>query len=356
MRSASVVALSCLFGVVLSQQPLNCNILDPACRARYRQNTGSSRPNPTANARCDYKDIWLIPGKADDSCTRPGAKRVLEIDTSTVVIKPDVVKLPGCFTVEINNVHVLDNPEALGNSFFGKAEYQWWNLKEFSDLKCQNASNDGCGGYGNNCYYCDVCESLTELESKGMRGEAAKLASQFKGINCPQRPGFYSFRKEFCFNDWSAFDEDGDCKFDFFQSSEKLRDYKSALASLQQIGFGTVVAKFKLAYNATGNVLSKRANKERQIEQTVLAELEERRRTWDVNNGQFEKFRDWYIEYRKNLWHKDDYLPWLLYENEVACLRVTFDVCDHQPTPVQVPFGARSTYNGPKYTCNPLFR
>lgn len=61
---------------------------------------------------------------------RPGAKRVLEIDPSTVVIRPDVVKLPGCFTVEINNVRVLDNPEAIGNSFFGKAEYQWWNLKE----------------------------------------------------------------------------------------------------------------------------------------------------------------------------------------------------------------------------------
>jgi hypothetical protein len=82
-----------------------------------------------------------------------------------------------------------------------------------------------------------VCQSLTELDSGSVHGEAAKLAAQFKGINCPQRPGFYTFRKEFCFNDWSAFDEDGDCKFDFFQSSEKLRDYKSALASLQQIGF-----------------------------------------------------------------------------------------------------------------------
>ena len=81
---------------------------------------------------------------------RPGAKRILEIDPRQVVIRPEVVKLPGCFTVEIKNVKVLDRKDAIGNSFFAKAEYQWWNMKDFADLKCQNASNNGCGGYGNN--------------------------------------------------------------------------------------------------------------------------------------------------------------------------------------------------------------
>ena len=45
-----------------------------------------------------------------------------------------------------------DVSDAIDNSFFAKAEYQWWNVKDFSNLKCQNATNNGCGGYGNNWY------------------------------------------------------------------------------------------------------------------------------------------------------------------------------------------------------------
>lgn len=67
---------------------------------------------------------------------------------------------------------------------------------------------------------------------------------------------------------------------------------------------GTVVAKLRLAFNATGIVKQKKAAKEAQIEESVMRELEERRRTWDVNNGQFDRFRQWYIEYRKNIWHR----------------------------------------------------
>lgn len=49
-------------------------------------------------------------------------------------------------------------------------------------------------------------------------------------------PSCLFYRKEFCFNDWSAFDTDNDCQFDFFQG-DKLSDYRSAFASLQQIGY-----------------------------------------------------------------------------------------------------------------------
>lgn len=316
---------------------LDCDILDPSCRARYRQNVEAIRPTLNSQSRCNYQDIWLIPGRADASCTRPGAKKLIEIDPQHVVIHPEVVKLPGCFTVEIKNVRILDKKNVLGNSFFAKAEYQWWNIKDFSELKCQNASNNGCGGYGNNCYYCDICESLSELETTGKH---STLADQFRGINCPDHPGLYTFRKEFCFNDWTAFDTDNDCQFDFFQG-DKLSDYRSAFASLQQIGYGTVVAKIRLAYNATEAILQKKLRKEAQIEESVLKELEERRRTWDVNNGQFDRFRQWYIGYRKDIWHKEDYLPWLLYENEISCLRLTFDVCERLPR--RASFGNRFT-------------
>ncbi|VDK76622.1 unnamed protein product [Gongylonema pulchrum] len=67
---------------------------------------------------------------------------------------------------------------------------------------------------------------------------------------------------------------------------------------------GTVVAKLRLAANATPEIAQKKRIKEELITETVQKELEERRRSWDVNNGQFEKFRQWYIDYRKDIWHK----------------------------------------------------
>lgn len=113
----------------------------------------------------------------------------------------------------------------------------------------------------NNCsYYCDVCESLTEIDRNPARVDDS-LASQLRGINCPQRPGLYTFRKvsgtkqiqyddlkicstfeishllnqEFCLNDWAAVDSDGDCEMDFLAGGKT--DYKGAFSSLQQIGY-----------------------------------------------------------------------------------------------------------------------
>uniref|UniRef100_A0A915E551 DUF7753 domain-containing protein n=1 Tax=Ditylenchus dipsaci TaxID=166011 RepID=A0A915E551_9BILA len=130
---------------------------------------------------------------------------------------------------------------------------------------------------------------------------------------------------------------------DFLDSDKS--DIKSALSSLQQIGYGTVVAKIRLAYNATKSIERKKALKESQIEKTVLNELEERRKTWDISKGQFEKFQQWYVDYRKNIWHREEYLPWLLYENEISCLRLTFDVCERLPR-------QRLPYSGQGYTCD----
>lgn len=53
--------------------------------------------------------------------------------------------------MEIKNVRITDDLDILkSNSLFVKTEYQWLNIKEFSQTKCQNSSNNGCGGYGNN--------------------------------------------------------------------------------------------------------------------------------------------------------------------------------------------------------------
>lgn len=44
--------------------------------------------------------------------------------------------------------------------------------------------------------------------------------------------------KQFCFNDWSAFDNDGNCKIDALEKAGKeLGSYKNAFDALQQLGF-----------------------------------------------------------------------------------------------------------------------
>ncbi|VDN56963.1 unnamed protein product [Dracunculus medinensis] len=319
----------------------DCDVFDPNCYAFYRLNLNNyHRSDQPKSNRCNQQSVWLIPGRADATCTRPEAKRIFEVNPHEVKIHPEVIRLPGCFTIEINNIKILENDGTIPNSFFGKVEYQWMNIKDFSELKCQNASNNGCGGYGNNCYYCDICDGLNELDNAQNQ---SPFINELKGLSCPNHPGLYTFRKEFCFNDWSMFDKNGDCQLDFLQG-ERSSDYKSAFASLQQVGYGTIVARLRLAYNATKEIAQKRALKEKQIEEMITRELEEKRRTWDVTNGEFQRFQKWYINYRKNLWHKEDYLPWLLYENEITCIRITFDVCERLPS--------RSKYGKLRYMCD----
>ncbi|KAK6046681.1 hypothetical protein COOONC_15814 [Cooperia oncophora] len=127
-----LLGLSALICYVHCQ--LNCDILDPECRALYRAGGKRSTLRHKARPGCNE----------GPQCLRDAIPLV------QIRIKPDVVRLPGCFTLEIKNLRVKDDSDAIGNSFFAKAEYQWWNVKDFSNLRCQNASNNGCGGYGNN--------------------------------------------------------------------------------------------------------------------------------------------------------------------------------------------------------------
>lgn len=46
-----------------------CDIMDPECRERINQDgLGGDRPRSPTN-RCNYQDLWLIPGRADASCS-----------------------------------------------------------------------------------------------------------------------------------------------------------------------------------------------------------------------------------------------------------------------------------------------
>ncbi len=254
---------------------------------------------------------------------------MLDIDPQQVQIKPDVVRLPGCFTVEIKNVRVLDNRDAIGNSFFAKAEYQWWNVREFGQLKCQNASANGCGGYGNNWYgkiteleqfdcfsatfamFARVSPSWTRAESvhrspinfegSVARRDLGSTRSERSSVSTTGRPLTAT-----AIADLTSFKEIDSKTIDPLSPHSNRLDMYGDTQSGSGDGAvqGTVVAKIRLAFNATGTIAEKRANKEAQIEESVQRELDERRRNWDVNNGQFDKFRQWYIDYRKNLWHK----------------------------------------------------
>jgi len=275
---------------------------------------------------CD--PYWLITGKASD-CSNPSAKKLISVDPDSVSISPNPIKLPGCFTISMKaNIQQIDGPK----NFFAKVEYTWGKVPQFNTLACQNASSNGCDGYGNNCYYCDICNSLQKLDQSGSKNT---ITSQFKKMSCPEKAGPYDFKREFCFNDFSDLDKDNNCRFDFLENGNNDKGYQEALESLRSSGFGTVTAKFTLASNATGEQIEKKKTKEAQLEATIERELESKRteNNWAVDDQQYITFRDWYIKKRKDTWHKQDYLPWLLYYNQVGCITVNFDVCDKQPVP-----------------------
>lgn len=304
----------------------SCTVLisrvDSACDPRLPR----CNPSSSSGGRKDCPPIWLIPGKASD-CTSSNSKRLINIDANSVSVQPTPIKLPGCFTINMRaDIQQIDTPK----NFFSKVEYNWLNLPQFSNLPCQNASSNGCGGYGNNCYYCDICNSLTDVDSSK---SGSNIVSQFKKLSCPDKAGPYNFKREFCFNDFSDLDKDGDCKLDFLQNGQSGDSYQDALKNLKKLGYGTVVAKFTLASNATGEQADKKKTKESEIEKSIDKELESKRQEnhWAVDDQQYITFRDWYIKYRKDTWHKQEYLPWLLYYNQVGCMTVSFEVCDKQP-------------------------
>lgn len=73
---------------------------------------------------------------------------------------------------------------------------------------------------------------------------------------------------------------------------------------LSSIFKGTIVAKIRLAYNATKAIEQQKLLKEIKIEQAVRQELEQRQNSWDTNKQQFESFQRWYTDYQKKFWHK----------------------------------------------------
>ncbi|KRX88891.1 hypothetical protein T4E_3140 [Trichinella pseudospiralis] len=172
------------------------------------------------------------------------------IDPKSVVITPNPIKIPGCFTLEMTT-HIKE--QKLHKSFFAKIEYTWWNLPQFSQLPCQNATANGCGGYGNNCYYCDICNSLKEVGKKAQDAKSTSILSQFKDVSCPTETGSYKLKKQFCFHDFGELDKDGNCELDFIENDQIAKIYKDAFQNLQQLGYVSAF-RFRFSGNRGGQV------------------------------------------------------------------------------------------------------
>lgn len=328
-----------------------CDILTAACRQQIdRNNNGRGNNQPTfTSSTCDYEDqtFWLIPGQADNStCTRTetinkGLK--IRVLNDTVKISPNPVRLPGCFNISFQ-VEINDDIRNIPSSFLGKNEFQLYELPEIEKMQCQNASNAGCGGYGNNCMYCDICDALTDLDGRRIKSHRPtdQFVRQFDDVQCPKRAGRYLVTRRLCFNDWSVMDRDGDCKLDMLESlsandeEEDVETLKLAYNALQQKGYSTMIARFYLAHNSTNDQLVKQRAKETQIRADWIIKLQQRRRdnNWKISDAEFASFVDWYVKFQRDTWHRDSYLPWLLFQNELACLKVTFTVCDKEPVSV----------------------
>jgi hypothetical protein len=329
-----------------------CDILNAACRQQIDRNSNRARfePNFKGNTKCDYDDqtFWLIPGAADNStCTRTetiakGLK--IRVLNDTVKISPNPVRLPACFDISFE-VEINEGIRDIPNSFIGKNEFQLYELPDIEKMQCQNASNDGCGGYGNNCIYCDMCEQFSNLNDAKIdtKDEATdKFLSQFDDVKCPGRPGRYLVSRRLCFNDWSVLDRDGNCKLDMLESLTEndseadAETLKLAYSALQSKGYSTLISRFYLAHNSTAPQRRKMLTKEQQIRADWVQKLQQRRvdNAWQVTDEEFVSFVDWYVKFQRDTWHRDSYLPWLMYTNELACLKVTFTVCDKEPIAV----------------------
>jgi len=327
---------------------VTCDVRERACRAQIDAQGTNGATRAPAKSNCDYDNLqlWLIPGDADNTtCARPEtiAKGVkVRIFNETITVSPNPIRLPDCFNISFE-VEILDSINEVPRSFIGKNEFQLYELPDVEKLQCQNASNDGCGGYGNNCIYCDMCEQLKVIKTRPKSGTTAQeeFLGQFDDVKCPDRPGRYLVTRRVCFNDWTILDADHNCQLDILEtlasSSDSAPDaetLKAAYEALQQKGYSTLVARFYLAHNSTPEQTTKRLEKEKEINAHWDTELVTRRREWNVSDAEFGPFRDWYLKFQRDTWHKEKYLPWLIYQNELACLKVTFTVCDKKPTTV----------------------
>jgi len=278
----------------------------------------------TGNNGKSPKQFWLIP-RDPINCLPQDLQTIIYVDKDKVSLTDcstgsKTLKFPGCARLKAD-VQVL---QELSTNLFANIQFQWANLPSATEsIKCTKQEPNGCGGIGNNCFYCDVCKSLQQLQNDHKFSK--NLNSDH--FECPTQPKIYKLEKTLNVTDWSALDSNNNGVIDLLEDDnlQKVRDY---LKAVDVAGFGTLSVNFQIATNATAKQKSQKSAEEEKIRNDVARKYQPGQRS------AAEIRREAQTEI--NYWHKNSYLPWLLKTNQIACVTFLFDVCLNEPSPFNV--------------------
>lgn len=219
-----------------------------------------------------------------------------------------VLAFPGCFELSAQ-LEVVERTKT--KSVIMYHSFKWLQALSNADVSsldvgCSGADAYGCGGRGNRCYYCDICETLKEQNDKLSPEERFKA-------DCPSEPGrVYDYYEERCINDWGSLDKDKDGTPDFMKE-DKYKDYAKFLDDMKIEGYGTMRLTVYLATNATGSQLVEMESHR----STLIDKLKKQGLSPAKAEEQWAKV------------HKVYWLPKLVSENLIACVNVFFDMCKY---------------------------
>jgi hypothetical protein len=300
------------------------------------------------------KTFYIIP-KSSESCLPSNIEETIYIDPDKFILrnsedKSTVLAFPGCIDIEAE-VQLLKPLEA---NLIAYDEFKWLQAPakvDFDELDCKNVSNNGCGGAGNRCYYCDACNQLEVLNEE-------KNVKEDDRFNCPEKKGLYTYKDKICVKDWGDLDKDGDGEPDFF-TDPLFQDYKNLLDLWSYKGFGTMLVRFMLAHNTskdqqrsveteksvvTASVKSMSDHDFDAFVQRMASEGKDKWRPKELYGTPEQKrtqLRQAYLNNELLSVHKR-WLARMLQQNLMACVQVAFDICDSRPTSLHVSDGLSS--------------
>jgi len=270
----------------------------------------------------DLKTFWLIP-RDPVSCLMSDRSEVIYVDKDKVSVQDcntgsRTLQFPGCTKLRAE-IQLLQD---LTTNLFANIQFQWQSLPQANNLKCEKSESNGCGGVGNNCYYCDICKSIVSIQN-----DPRLRIQQQDQFQCPTKPKIYKMEKTLDVKDWHGLDENNNGVIDFLEDGnfQNIRDY---LKSIDATGFGTLVINFQLATNATSAQQQQKASEELRIRNDVARKYASGQKSADEIQAE----QDSEVSY----WHRNSYLPWLIKVNQVGCVNFIFDICLNQPQATNV--------------------
>jgi len=308
--------------------------------------TSTNSPTTAAPGAANTTTFYIVP-KSSEKCQDFGGSPYINVDPTKLDLlnsndhRSIVLQFPGCMDIRAQ-VEIL---QPLPSFLIAYGEWSWLEAPagaDFSQLNCKNASSDGCGGFGNKCYYCDACNELQSAEMKStiVRDYAFK---------CPNKTGVYEYRDQICIKDWGDLDKNHDGEPDFLNDPQ-FKDYKRLLDVAQVRGYGTMQLHFKIAHAGPDGV------KMMAIRDQVggLSDDTIQQMATDGSNGwvpkipassSVDKLRADYISFleKKQGLGGRKWLAKMVAQNTLACDTVEFDVCDRPPSYARISRGDGSS-------------